>query len=113
MKEEKMCLYEGMYVIKANISDEAKKGLEDQLKTLITSRGGEIKKEHDMGRRRLSYEINKHKEGNYFLLYFNLAPSGIKDLWKEYHLMEDLLRFVTLRTEEVLEKLEFKSLAEH
>jgi small subunit ribosomal protein S6 len=32
------------------------------------------------------------------------------ELWREYQLNEDLLRFMTLRTEKVPEKIEFKEL---
>jgi small subunit ribosomal protein S6 len=44
------------------------------------------------------------------VLYFDLPGTEINKLWREYHLNEDLLRFITLRTDEVMEKIEFKSL---
>ena len=112
MEKEHKNLYEGMFVIAANLSDEARRSSVEKIKAMIVQSGGEIVKEHDMGRRRLAYEIKRHKEGYYTLLYFNLAPSEMKALWKEWRLMEDLLRFLTLKAENVLEKLEFKALAE-
>ena len=33
------------------------------------------------------------------------------ELWREYQLNEDLIRFMTLRVEEVPENIEFKQLA--
>ena len=33
-------------------------------------------------------------------------------LWKEWRLMEDVLRFVTLKVDQVMEKIEFKTLVE-
>ena len=62
--------------------------------------------------RRLAYQIENQREGHYFVVYFNLIPSAIEELWQEYHLNEDLIRFVTLRTDKVLEKIEFKVLEE-
>jgi small subunit ribosomal protein S6 len=112
MKHESENLYEGMYVIAANISEDAKRVAADKIKAMIVERGGNIVKEHDMGRRRLAYELRGQREGNYLLLYFNLKPSIMKELWKEWRLMQDLLRFLTLRTDSVMEKLEFKQLAE-
>lgn len=111
MKEQPN-LYEGMFVIAANLSDEQRRQAVEKIKNMITQSGGEIVKDHDMGRRRLAYEIKKHKEGYYTLLYFNLEPSAMKNLWKEWRLMEELLRFLTLKADNVLEKLEFKALAE-
>lgn len=105
-------LYEGMYIIKATLSDEARQKALDRIQNGITSRGGEILKIHDQGRRRLAYEIEGHREGHYYLVYFNVKPSAIDELWQEYHLNEDLVRFITLKTEKVLEKVEFKSLEE-
>lgn len=111
-QKDKQFLYEGMYIIKATLSEDARHKALDRLQNDITSRGGEIVKIHDQGRRRLAYEINGSKEGYYYLLYFNLKPSAISELWQEYRINEDLLRWTTLRTEKVLEKLEFKALAE-
>lgn len=112
MNQNTQNLYEGMYIISAKLSDDARGKALEKIKTAITERGGEIVKVHDQGRKRLAYEINGHREGHYYVLYFNSKPASIAELWKEYHLSEDLIRFVTLRTEKVLDKIEFKPLAE-
>ncbi|MCB1134715.1 MAG: 30S ribosomal protein S6, partial [Chlamydiia bacterium] len=105
-------LYEGMYILSATLSDEARKKAFENIKNQIVEHGGEVVKEHEMGRKKLAYDINGHREGYYFLIYFNLDPAFVTELWREYHLNEDLVRFTTLRTEQVLEELKFKSLAE-
>jgi len=112
MSQPRQNLYEGMYVISATLSDEARHKALDKVLTGITSHAGEIKKIHEQGRRRLAYEINGHREGYYYLIYFLAPTASISELWQEYHLNEDLVRFITLRTEEVLEKIEFKPLVE-
>jgi small subunit ribosomal protein S6 len=112
MSELKQNLYEGMYVISATLSDDARNKALQKIQAGITQRGGEILKIHDQGRRRLSYEIDGHREGHYYIVYFNLKPAGISELWQEYHLNEDLVRFITLRADKVLEKIEFKALEE-
>lgn len=112
MKKESQNLYEGMYILRATLSDDARHKAIDKIQKGIVDRGGEILKVHDQDRRRLAYEIDGHREGHYFLIYFNAKPSAISELWQEYHLNEDLIRFITLRTEGVMEKIEFKSLEE-
>lgn len=112
MKEGQQNLYEGMYILSAGLSEDARLKALDKIKNGIGARGGEVLKIHDQGRKRLSYEIDTKKEGYYYLLYFSVAPKAIAEMWQEYHLNEDLMRFITLRTEEVLEKVEFKQLAE-
>lgn len=110
--EQNKNLYEGMYILSATLSDEARQKALDKIQAGITSRGGEILKIHAQGRKRLMYEINGHREGYYFVMYFNSSPAAISELWEEYHLNEDLVRFMTLRTDAVLEKIEFKALVE-
>jgi small subunit ribosomal protein S6 len=112
MSEKPQNLYEGMYVLKATLSDEARNKALDKIKMGIASRHGEVVKIHDQGRRRLAYEINGLREGYYYVLYFKVLPSAINEIWQEYHLNEDLIRFITLRTEAVMEKIEFKVLEE-
>lgn len=110
--KEKHNLYEGMYVISASLSDDARAKALDKIQLGITQKGGEIVKIHDQGRKRLAFQIDGHREGHYYVVYFNLKTSGIDELWQEYHLNEDLIRFITLRADKVLEKIEFKPLVE-
>lgn len=112
MSENKQNLYEGMYVISATLSDEARHKALDRIQSGITGHGGEIMKIHEKGRRRLAYEIDGHREGYYFLIYFTVPAPAVSELWHEYHLNEDLIRFITLRAEKVMEKIEFKPLVE-
>lgn len=112
MSQGRQNLYEGMYVISATLSDEARNKALDKILNGIKNHGGEIKKVHEQGRRRLAYEISNHREGYYFVVYFTAPTAAISELWHEYHLNEDLVRFIILKTEKVLEKIEFKPLVE-
>lgn len=110
MREKKSNLYEGMYIVSATLSDDARHKALDKILKGITERGGEIVKLHDQGRRRLAYQIDMHREGYYYLIYFTVSSPSIAEMWQEYHLNEDLIRFITLRTDNVLEKIEFKTI---
>lgn len=111
MKETKKNLYEGMYILSATLSDDARSRALEKIKSGITQKGGEVHKVHEQGRKRLAYEVDGRREGFYYLVYFSLKPSSINDLWQEYHLNEDMIRFITLRTDNVMEKIEFKTMA--
>jgi small subunit ribosomal protein S6 len=112
MNQQKERLYEGMYILNAHLSDDARGKVFDKIKEQITSRGGQIQKIHDQGRRRLAYEINRHREGYYFLMYFTLLPGCLEELWEEYRRNEDLLRFLTIGADKVMDELKFKQLPE-
>ncbi|HSX14277.1 MAG TPA: 30S ribosomal protein S6 [Chlamydiales bacterium] len=107
MSRERNGLYEGMYILSATLSNESRKKALDKITDGISQKGGEIKKIHDQGRRKLCYEIKGKKEGHYYVIYFSAPTRSITDLWKDYHLHEDLLRFMTVKTDVVLENLEF------
>jgi len=110
MTNERNRLYEGMFIINSNLSEEARNKALERVAKLIEDRNGEILKTHDMGKKRLAYEINKKREGFYYLLYFNFSSKLLLEITKELHLNEDLIRFAIFKAENVLESLEFKSL---
>ncbi len=110
--KEKTHLYEGMYILNSTLSEDARAKALERITSEITSRGGEVHKVHEQGRKKLAYEIRGSREGYYYLLFFSAPTSQLAELWKEYHLNEDLLRFMTLNADEVKESLEFKTLPE-
>lgn len=110
MKKDTKRLYEGMFILSATLSDDARKKALERIVETITQFEGAVEKTFDQGRKRLAYEIGKKREGHYYILYFSAPTTAIKDLWKEYHLNEDLVRFMTLQVEAVPDKIEFKSI---
>lgn len=107
MAKQRKGLYEGMYILSATLSNDSRKKAFDKITDGIAEKGGEILKIHDMGRRKLCYEVKGKKEGHYYLVYFSLPTQAVIDLWKDYHLHEDLLRFMTMKSEAVLESLDY------
>ena len=108
MKKTRKRLYEGMYIISATLSEDARAKALEKITKSIEEKQGEIHKIHEMGKMKLAYEIQNKKEGFYFLIYFSVDSSQIKEIWSEYHLNEDLLRFFTMRCDEVKQELKFK-----
>ena len=108
MKQSRKGLYEGMYILSATLSDDSRKKAFDKIVSGITEKGGKVEKLHELGRRKLAYAIDGKREGYYYVLFFEAPTSSILDLWKEYHLHEDLIRYMTTRVEQVQESLEFK-----
>jgi len=109
-QQEKQHLYEGMYIFSASLSDDARQKALDRVTSGMTKRGGHVHKIFDQGRKKLAYEIDNKRDGHYVLVYFAVDPSAMDDMWREYHLNEDLIRFMTIRTEKVPEKIEFQPL---
>lgn len=112
MAKPRQHLYEGMYILSATLSEDARQKALDRISSTITQFGGEVQKIFEQGRKKFAYEIEGRREGFYYLIYFSSPSTSINDIWKEYHLNEDLLRFMTVRAEEVPEKIEFKALVQ-
>lgn len=112
MKKERKPIYEGMYILSSALTDEARQKALDKITGSIVEKGGEVLKMFDQGRKKMAYEIGDRREGHYFVLYFTAPSTEIKQMWREYRLNEDMLRFITLRVEQVPEKIEFQPLPE-
>lgn len=112
MVKERNHLYEGMYIFNTSLSDDARQKLLDKVTSNIVEKGGEVHKIFDQGRKRMAYEINKKREGHYFLVFFSAPTKTLEKLWREYRLNEDILRFMNLRVSQVPEKIEFQPLPE-
>lgn len=112
MKKQREQLYEGMYILNPTLSEDARKKALERITSGITGTGGQVRKIHDQGRKKLAYEIRGSREGYYYLIYFEAPTTKLAALWRDYHLNEDLLRFMTLKADEVMDAVEFKKLPE-
>ncbi len=101
-----------MYIFNTGLTDDAREKLLDKVTTSIGEKGGEVHKIFDQGRKKLAYPIKKKREGHYYVLYFSVPTDVMEKLWREYRLNEDILRFMTLQTVQVPEKIAFQPLPE-
>jgi len=85
--------YEIVYVIRPDLSDEARAAKAERVHSLVTENGGEIGKVEDWGKRVLAYEIRHFTEGYYRLTEFRMPPATVKAVEGRLNLDEELLRF--------------------
>ena len=62
-----------------------------------------MKKREYWGLRGLAYRIKKNRKGHYMLLGIDAKPTFITEMERQLGLNEDILRFMTLRVEEIEE----------
>ncbi|MBT3756678.1 MAG: 30S ribosomal protein S6 [Candidatus Cloacimonetes bacterium] len=84
--------YESMVVIAPTISEENAKKENESIKDFIKENGGEVIKTDEWGKKRLAYQINKFKEGYYFINYFTLDVTKVNELDRFYKLNEYVIR---------------------
>ena len=89
--------YELTYIINAAISDNQIQELVERVNKFITENGGEILEVDAWGNQRLSYPINKKRNGYYVNMYFKAPGEMIIRLERALEINENLLRYLTLR----------------
>jgi small subunit ribosomal protein S6 len=91
-----------MYLLDPRVSDEEETSIGNDVKNLLTAKGGEIVREEKWGRRKLAYEIDKLKEGKYTLLYLAGEPAELNIHEVEFRMRQNdnVLRYLTVRTDE-------------
>ena len=72
--------YETMFIVKPTLTEEETAAQIDGVKAIIEKNGGEIVQCDNMGSQQLAYEIEKHKRGYYYLVYFKGEPAGIAEI---------------------------------
>lgn len=101
-----MRVYEELFIVRANATEEEVTPLIDQLKQQITKAGGTIEKEDNWGVRRLAYRVKKQGEGRYILLQFTAGPDTVKELERRLRVSDFVLKFITVRIDEKMKKVE-------
>jgi len=99
-----MNIYENIVILNASLSDEELEAASVKIKDLITNAGGEILKADIWGRRKLAYEIRKHKKGFYLFLLFRSAASFIKKLEDYYKVYDPVIKYMVIRLDKKMLK---------
>jgi small subunit ribosomal protein S6 len=92
--------YELTVVVSANVEEEVKVGIIEQVKELITRFGGTITNIDDCGKKRLAYEIQKIKDGFYYFIKFDAESNCPAEVESRIRIMENVLRFLCVKDEE-------------
>jgi small subunit ribosomal protein S6 len=96
-----MPLYESVYIARQDISSTQAEALTDTFAEFITEAGGAVSKKEYWGLRNLTYRIKKNRKGHYTLLNIDASPAAIFERERNMRLSEDVLRFMTIRVEEL------------
>ncbi|MDP3658548.1 30S ribosomal protein S6 [Phenylobacterium sp.] len=96
-----MAFYEHVVISRQDISPQQAEALNDTMKGLIEQGGGSVAKIEYWGLRNLPYRIKKNRKGHYSLLAIDAPSDAVKEMERQLSLNEDVLRFMTVRVEEL------------
>jgi small subunit ribosomal protein S6 len=101
-----MRIYENLFIVKPDATEEEVDHLVDQMSKSVTATGGTIDKVDKWGKRRLAYRIEKHREGNYVLMQFSAEPATVKEFERRLRVQDSVMKFLTIRIDETLKRLD-------
>src|SRR5262245_46279431 len=92
--------YELVYVVSPDASDEQVNDLHAQVESTVQRMGGQLEKTENWGRRKLAYEIGRHKEGTYVLEVINGSGELMKEIDRRLKVIDTVIRHLTVRVDE-------------
>jgi small subunit ribosomal protein S6 len=95
--------YEHVFLVRPDVSAQQVDQFVETYKTLIADRGGTIPKTEYWGLRNITYRINKNRKAHYTLMNITAPPAAVAEMERQMRLSEDVMRFLTVRVDELEE----------
>ena len=84
--------YEAFYIVKPEFTDADVQKVADRFKGVVESKGGTVESAAKWDKRKLAYEIDGFKEGNYVLMNFEAANDVPAELNRLMRISDDVIR---------------------
>ena len=98
-----MAFYENVFIARQEISSAQVDALTDQFTAVLSENGGAVKKKENWGLRTLAFRIKKNRKGHYVLLNIDAPAAAVHEMERQMRINEDILRFLTVRVDELEE----------
>jgi small subunit ribosomal protein S6 len=92
--------YELVYILPPETTDQQVAELHAQLEGVVSRKNGRIEKTENWGRRKLAYDIGRHKEGVYLLDVVCGSGELMKELDRRLRVMDQVVRHLIVRVDE-------------
>ena len=92
--------YELVYVVSPDATEEQVADLHTQVEEIVQRLGGSLEKTENWGRRKLAYEIGRHKEGTYVLEEILGTGDLMKEIDRRLKVSDLILRHLVVRIDE-------------
>jgi small subunit ribosomal protein S6 len=84
--------YELMLLLRPDLEDDKLQAAVEKVTRSIVNGGGSLSKVSPWGKRRLAYDIGRHREASYFLIHFDIEPSQVREIERGLLITEEILR---------------------
>jgi small subunit ribosomal protein S6 len=94
--------YELVYIVTPDASEQDVADLHTQVEQIIERYKGALEKTENWGRRKLAYEIGKHREGTYVVETINGSGELMKEIDRRLRVSDAVIRHLVVRVDEEL-----------
>jgi small subunit ribosomal protein S6 len=98
-----MPLYEHVFMARQDVSTQQVEALVEQFKGVIEGAGGKVPKVEAWGLKSLTYRIRKNRKAHFTLMNIDAPPAAVAEVERQERLNEDVIRFMTIRVDELEE----------
>ncbi|AFY46125.1 ribosomal protein S6 [Nostoc sp. PCC 7524] len=92
-------VYETLYILRPDLTDEQVEQAIAKYQTLLQDQGAGNIEIQNRGKRRLAYEINRHRDGIYIQFNYTGPGTAIAVLERAMRLSEEVIRYLTTKQE--------------
>ncbi len=90
-------VYETIYILRPDLGDEQVEQAISKYQNLLTEQGAENITIQNRGKRRLAYEIKKHRDGIYVQMDYTGPGTAIAPMERAMRLSEEVIRYLTIK----------------
>jgi small subunit ribosomal protein S6 len=98
--------YEVLFIADPNLGEPEVDALAAQVQGFVEQAGGRLQKVEKWGKKRLAYDVRRHREGSYVLLVVEGSGGLIREVERRLKVTDGVIRFLTVRVDEELRKAE-------
>ena len=93
--------YEHIFMVRQDASTAQVDELTEHYKTVIQDNGGTLGKVEYWGVKSLAYRIRKNRKAHYTLMNITAPPAAVAEMERQMSINEEVVRFLTLRMDEL------------
>ena len=94
-----MSKYELALVVNAKIEDEAREAVVEKAKGYVARYGGTVTEVEEWGKKRLAYEVQKMREGFYYIIQFEADATCPAEVERHVRIMDNVMRYLVVKKE--------------
>jgi small subunit ribosomal protein S6 len=95
--------YELVYIVTPEASEQDMADLQTQIEQIVQRYNGTFDKTESWGRKRMAYDIGRHREGNYVVETITGSGELMKEIDRRLRVIDSVIRHMIVRVDEELQ----------